>query len=390
MLPRGLIKFLNIGLVAVVIGLLVAAFPNLGFTSIRTGYSLLGIALVIGSVLIWAGIPKEGFPDFGRLKKVISTMVLMAIIVVLGVVGRRNVLEEQQSDVSNNLKFAAMSSADELNTTVITVTNGGHTNIQYRFVCHVTELVANHGGLHIKDSGFRDHERQGVLDSGEDSQADDCLSGLIISPQILDCVDINVRFFYSLTTQPRRSVEKDHGFVARKRAGHFEWEDRAVEQEKSDCAAFAVLPQRPALDERLAVEASTIEAQDAKILQSHAPAFAKKLAARLSSDILEFGVNEKPNMRKSSSQDVEKDGFPITSESQQQFGAWAGASSLEFHSMFDSRLKQTFQFAGTAHINVDGIQQNCSVISMWYPPTIFQTRLCGIGIGELAAKLPED
>jgi hypothetical protein len=318
--PQGLKKFFEIGLVAVVIGLLLAALPGLGFGTVSTAYALLVLALLVGLLLIWSNILNEILPVFSNGVKAVSTVVLLVMVVALALVGRRHALEERNLDVSNHLEFkATLPSPDNLSSSVITVTNGGRTAIQYRLVCHITLLVANHGGTVIGESGFQNHERAGILDAGEDAQSDACLSGILVPIQVLDCADIKVRLFYSLESQPTAKKEKDHGFVARKRGNQFEWEDRATEQKVSDCEIFArAHPVTP--EERDASRAKAIETQNDAFLQTHAPMLAKTIAARLSTDILQFGVHEEANTPKSG--DPEAGGVQGIMENQKKFLEW--------------------------------------------------------------------
>jgi hypothetical protein len=78
----------DIGLFVLFIGLLFATLPGLGFDNVRTGFALLGAALLCGLILIWTQILNEFFPGYKSLHRLIFTCVLLAIVIVLGITGR--------------------------------------------------------------------------------------------------------------------------------------------------------------------------------------------------------------------------------------------------------------------------------------------------------------
>ena len=69
------------------ISLLIAALPGLGFDNVRTGFALLGGALLCGLILIWTQILNEFFPGYKSMHRLIFTGVLLAVLIVLGIVG---------------------------------------------------------------------------------------------------------------------------------------------------------------------------------------------------------------------------------------------------------------------------------------------------------------
>jgi hypothetical protein len=54
----------DVGLFVLFISLLLAALPELGFDNVRTGFALLGAALLCGLILIWTQIVNEFFPGY--------------------------------------------------------------------------------------------------------------------------------------------------------------------------------------------------------------------------------------------------------------------------------------------------------------------------------------
>jgi hypothetical protein len=78
----------NVGLFFLFISLLLAALPGLGFDNVRTGFALLCAALLCGLILIWTQILNEFFPGYKSMHRLIFTGVLLAVLIVLGIVGR--------------------------------------------------------------------------------------------------------------------------------------------------------------------------------------------------------------------------------------------------------------------------------------------------------------
>jgi type VI protein secretion system component VasK len=78
----------DVGLFVLFISLLLAALPGLGFDNVRTGFALLGAALLCGLILIWTQILNEFFPGYKSMHRLIFTGVLLAVLIVLGIVGR--------------------------------------------------------------------------------------------------------------------------------------------------------------------------------------------------------------------------------------------------------------------------------------------------------------
>jgi uncharacterized PurR-regulated membrane protein YhhQ (DUF165 family) len=78
----------DVGLFVLFIGLLLATLPGLGFDNVRTGFALLGAALLCGLILIWTHILNEFFPGYKSMHRLIFTGVLLAVVIVLGIEGR--------------------------------------------------------------------------------------------------------------------------------------------------------------------------------------------------------------------------------------------------------------------------------------------------------------
>src|ERR1700676_4220715 len=78
----------DMGLFALFISLLLAAIPGLGFDNVRTGFALLGGALLCGLILIWTQILNEFFPGYKSTHRLIFTGVLLIVLIVLGIAGR--------------------------------------------------------------------------------------------------------------------------------------------------------------------------------------------------------------------------------------------------------------------------------------------------------------
>jgi uncharacterized PurR-regulated membrane protein YhhQ (DUF165 family) len=78
----------DIGLFVLFIILLIAALPGLGFDNVRTGFELLSAALLCGLILIWTQILNKFFPGYKSMHRLIFTGVLLAVLIVLGIVGR--------------------------------------------------------------------------------------------------------------------------------------------------------------------------------------------------------------------------------------------------------------------------------------------------------------
>jgi predicted ferric reductase len=78
----------DVGLFVLFISLLLAALPGLGFDNARTGFALLGAALLCGLILIWTQILNGFFPGYKSMHRLIFTAVLLAVLIVLGIVGR--------------------------------------------------------------------------------------------------------------------------------------------------------------------------------------------------------------------------------------------------------------------------------------------------------------
>ena len=92
----------DVGLFVLFIGLLIAALPGLGFDNVRTGFALLGAALLCGLILIWTQILNEFFPGYKSMHRLIFTGVLLAVLIVLGIAGcahatKRNFVGRQSS-----------------------------------------------------------------------------------------------------------------------------------------------------------------------------------------------------------------------------------------------------------------------------------------------------
>lgn len=292
-------------------------------------------------------------------------------------------LQEEQADVFNHLGFSmATPSGEDFRSTSVTVRNGGHTSIQYRLSCHLTMVVSNNGLSVIGDSLISDHERSGVLDSGSDAQADDCLSA--ISTNTLDCADVKVRLFYSLQDQPSVPKEKDHGFITHKSGQALEWLDRSVEQKESDCAALVRIKFRDP-DDDLRKLASEMREQNTETLKVFDINPSKKLAARLSNEIFQFGQNESTNIPKEP--DYELSSMEERLEYQRKFTEWGEKSAKKFHANFDVSLGEVFDGVRRLGMSEDPSRTDCMIISKQVPPTLSQTERCGIDLGSLALRI---
>jgi uncharacterized PurR-regulated membrane protein YhhQ (DUF165 family) len=78
----------DVGLFVLFIGLLLATLPGPGFDNVRTGFALLGAALLCGLILIWTQILNEFFPGYKSMHRLIFTGILLAVLIVLGIAGR--------------------------------------------------------------------------------------------------------------------------------------------------------------------------------------------------------------------------------------------------------------------------------------------------------------
>ena len=78
----------DVGLFVLFISLLIAALPGLGFDNVRTGFALLSAALLCGLILIWTQMLNEFIPGYKRMHRLIFTVVLLAVLIVLGIAGR--------------------------------------------------------------------------------------------------------------------------------------------------------------------------------------------------------------------------------------------------------------------------------------------------------------
>jgi hypothetical protein len=291
-------------------------------------------------------------------------------------------IEEQEKDVYDHLKVSMPSlSLEDLRSTRVSLTNDSRTGIQFRFICRIKQLVANRGLTDIRQSSFRNHVRSGVLDSGSDAQFDECLSDMLIPAPILDCIDIQVRVFYSLKSRPSNELEKDHGFIAQKRNNQFEWAERSAEQEVSDCQRFSKYPSGPPLD-RTEVLANAIKVQNDQLLATGGINPEKKEAALLSTEVMAFGESIKDSRPKEP--DLDKEGFRPVPEYQKKFMEWGTANAKEFHRKFDSRLSHVFNVGRREKLKSD--ETSCLIISPSYPPSLDMTRRCGIALGQLVPR----
>jgi hypothetical protein len=235
----------------------------------------------------------------------------------------------------------------------------------------------------IRQSSFRNHVRSGLLESGSDAQTDDCLSDISVPLESLDCVDIQVRLFYSLKPRPSKEKEKDHGFIAQTQNNQLEWAERAVGQEVSDCQRFSKFPSSPPPD-RVEIFANIIRVQNDQLIRTVGINPEKKSAALLSTDVMAFGESIKDSKPKEP--DLEKEGFSVVPEYQKEFMEWGTANAQEFHRKFDSRINHVFEVGRKDKLKSD--ETSCSIISSSYPPSLDMTRRCGIVLGQLAERLP--
>ena len=83
----------DVGLFVLFISLLLAALSGLGFDNVRTGFALLGAALLCGLILIWTQILNEFFPGYKSTHRLIFTGVLLAVLTVLGIAGRAHAIK---------------------------------------------------------------------------------------------------------------------------------------------------------------------------------------------------------------------------------------------------------------------------------------------------------
>ena len=192
-----------------------------------------------------------------------------------------NQKSKERENVATNIKFSAAPVPSNVRNSVFTIANGGNSSIHYRFTCRIKMLVGNRGTTVVANSVFENHERSGVLDKGSGAQSDDCLSGISGScKRSSDCVDVDLRVFYSLTSQPKVKQEIDHGFVARKRGEQFAWEDRSTRQEKSDCEQ-SVTSKIVSFDDQVSAMANAVRQQDNQIIETVGVSLEKKKAAML-------------------------------------------------------------------------------------------------------------
>ena len=83
----------DVGLFVLFISLLIAAIPGLGFENARTGFALLGGALLCGLILIWTRILNEFFPGYKSAHRLIFTGVLLVVLTILGIAGRAHAIK---------------------------------------------------------------------------------------------------------------------------------------------------------------------------------------------------------------------------------------------------------------------------------------------------------
>jgi type VI protein secretion system component VasK len=95
----------DVGLFVLFISLLLAALPGLGFDNVRTGFALLGAALLCGLILIWTQILNEFFPGYQSMHRLIFTGVLLAVLIVLGIVGRAHATHATKRNFSRQAVF---------------------------------------------------------------------------------------------------------------------------------------------------------------------------------------------------------------------------------------------------------------------------------------------
>jgi hypothetical protein len=359
-----------IGLVAALAGLFVEDFLS---ACICLGLAWMSLVLVC--------VFHKGSGKARLLVGLAITAVFVAVIARLNY----NQESKERENVATNIKFSAAPVPSDLRNSVFTIANGGSVSINFRFTCRIKMLVGNGGTTVVADSVFENHERSGVLDKGSDAQSDDCLSDISGSMQIIDCVDVDLRVFYSLTSQPTVKQEIDHGFVARKREEQFAWEDRSTRQEKSDCEQ-SVTRKIVSFDDQVLATANVVRQQDNQIIETVGASLEKKKAATLSIDIFNFGDSIKDSIPKEV--DMQRDGMVTVTQYQHKFAEWGSREQRNFHSRFDVRINQAADFARRHRINPDKAIEGCTVISQGYPPTVRQTQLCGSGVGQLAALFP--
>jgi hypothetical protein len=87
----------DVGLFVLSISLLLAALPGLGFDNVRTGFALLDAGLLCGLILIWTQILNEFFPGYKSMHRLILTGVLLAVLMVLGIVGRAHAAQKPRA-----------------------------------------------------------------------------------------------------------------------------------------------------------------------------------------------------------------------------------------------------------------------------------------------------
>jgi hypothetical protein len=349
---------------------------------VRTGYTLLIGALLSGLILIWTKIPEEIIPNYRNKHRAVGTVVLLVIVSLLGLFGRYQANGEEQRDTAEHLGFEAfLPSQDNIRSTIVKLTNGGKTGIKYSFICHIKLLVANKGRTVIGESDFRDHERAGTLEAGTDKQYDDCLSALSLPTNILECVDIQVKVSYFLETQPSAVQKpKEHGFVIRKIGSQFEWEDRAAEQEVSNCAKFAHVPPPPW--EIFKQNVAAIRSNNLEVLRVTQPNLGGKKAARLSEALFNFADKQANTFPKEANEPRGPDMNPTIDKVMQ----WQKVTDSLFEADYRRSLNAVFQEAGKRHMETTAVKTWCNCKSTMR--SIDERQECAYGIGIIAKEMP--
>jgi hypothetical protein len=331
--------------------------------------------------IMWAGVVGICiFHKGSRLKRFATGVILTALCAAGALRFHYFQLAKERADIYDHLIFEIKPEIlTDIPSTTVTVHNDSHSNIEYRLVCRIARVIGNNGFLDIRDSTFRDHIRSGTLKTGDDSQYDDCLSDVSLPLEVTQCIDVKVRLFYSLEARPEE--EKDHGFIAIKRNGEFRWEHRSAGQETSECQRFSKYPAvRPVSREEF--WAAKVRVSNEEIMHTAGINGEKKIAAQLSTDIMNFGESMQPSEPQL---DPDKDGLLPSPEFKKKWDEWAWSNAHTFHVKFDNRLKHVFAAAKAAHLEMH--ECDCTIISAGLPPKRDQTQMCGIQIGWFAAQL---
>jgi hypothetical protein len=162
-------------------------------------------------------------------------------------------LEDERADVFQKLTanhYNLDSEQDPMKTVFSVVNSGAYTISKKHEITCVTRLAVGNDGLSAAESiesSLHDGMQrfghgplphlisQSVIQSGGDAESDACLSYLEF--RSVDCVDMEVKFWFSLEDQPDVEREKRFRFVAFQGSeGNFTWIRETVESPTNYCA----------------------------------------------------------------------------------------------------------------------------------------------------------